>query len=142
MIALVASVVPWMITPMFCGERLTSAIAASMPLMHASTGFSGVVSSLQVARLSPASSATSVNVPPISTPMRPKVFPPPIFDIVSPESTLIVPACHARRRQSSVEGSHVTNSGNAVMRTMPTSSRTKNGTAETATRPMLSPVRP
>ena len=131
-----------MITPMFSGERLTSAIAASMPFMHASAGFSDVVSNLRVARLSPASSATSVKVPPISTPILPNALPSATFDVISPESILIVPDCQVRRRQSSVDGSHVTNSGNAVMRTMPTSSRMKNGTAETATRPMLSPVRP
>ncbi len=66
--ALVASVVPWMISVTSDAARPAASQTFAMPSRIASSGRSGVVSTLTECRSSPASSTTSVKVPPISTP--------------------------------------------------------------------------
>ena len=69
-IALVARVVPWMRSPTAPGSTPERASTSSTPVSTASSGASGVVSTLAVVRASPCSSTTSVKVPPTSTPIR------------------------------------------------------------------------
>ena len=64
--ALVASVVPWMKTPMSCGFSPEAARTALMPSMTPSSGAWVVVSTLPLQRFDPSSSTMSVKVPPMS----------------------------------------------------------------------------
>ena len=69
--AFVASVVPWMISPISPGPAPARPSTSAMPLSTASPGCPWVVSSFVViCRPSPSSSTTSVKVPPISTARR------------------------------------------------------------------------
>ena len=68
MMALVAKVVPCITIAKSAGARPASRKTARIASMTARSGASGVVSTLLLNRRPPASSATSVKVPPISTP--------------------------------------------------------------------------
>ena len=68
--ALVASVVPWMIKPTALGSTPAAAVTWRTAASTPSSGARGVVRIFAVKRASPTSSATSVNVPPMSTPRR------------------------------------------------------------------------
>ena len=70
--ALVTSVVPWITASTPDTATPFSASMAAMPSSTAVEGSSGVVSRLWIAmtRLDSSNSAKSVNVPPMSTPMR------------------------------------------------------------------------
>ncbi len=70
MIALVASVVPWMISDRSPGAMPASASTAPIAASTPAPGASRVVRILVLHRRSPCSRATSVKVPPISTPSR------------------------------------------------------------------------
>ena len=70
MIALVARVVPWMTTSTAAGSMPASPRACASASSTPSSGALGVVSTLLV-KVSPLpASATSVKVPPMSTPTR------------------------------------------------------------------------
>ena len=68
--AFVASVVPWTTRPTCWGSMPACAVAELIAVSTPSSGALGVVSVFAVKRRSPTSSATSVNVPPISRPSR------------------------------------------------------------------------
>ena len=70
MMALVASVVPWITTSTSAGSIPASPSACAIPCSTPSSGALGVVSTLLVKVSPPPASATSVKVPPISTPTR------------------------------------------------------------------------
>ena len=68
--ALVASVVPWMTAPTSRGASPARDSASRAPSSTPRTGSSGVVRTLPVRQAPLCSTATSVNVPPTSTPIR------------------------------------------------------------------------
>ena len=70
MMALVASVVPCTIRFTSPGATPASAVTERRAATTACSGARGVVSVFAVKRRSPTSNATSVNVPPMSRPMR------------------------------------------------------------------------
>ena len=78
MIALVASVVPWITTPTSPGASPASASTRATASITPRSGAAWVVSTLVVYCAVPISSATSVKVPPMSTPIRawPLIGPP------------------------------------------------------------------
>ena len=77
MMAFVKSVVPWRTWDTRPAGTRAAASTASIPAMTASSGRSGVVSTLPTWKVWPSSLARmrSVNVPPISDPTRYKVTP-------------------------------------------------------------------
>jgi hypothetical protein len=68
--AFVASVVPWMTRSTCPGSTPAAAITLRTASSPPASGALGVVSVFAVKRRSPTSSATSVNVPPMSIPSR------------------------------------------------------------------------
>mgnify|MGYP002128358247 CR=1 FL=1 len=68
--ALVASVVPWIISDTSAAVIPARASTARTPSSTPSSGAAGVVSTLAVQRWPSCSRTTSVNVPPISTPIK------------------------------------------------------------------------
>ena len=72
--ALVASVVPWTTAPMSGGASSARTSANRTPSSTPRTGSPGVVSTLLVRHEPPRSTATSVNVPPMSTASRGRVI--------------------------------------------------------------------
>src|SRR5882724_12641783 len=70
MMALVASVVPWMKRVISPGATPMSSSNSSVPAITACSGAWGVVSTLRVQRCAPASTTMSVKVPPMSTARR------------------------------------------------------------------------
>src|SRR5271165_4853530 len=70
MIALVASVVPWITMPTSAGENPAARKIAGTPSITPCSGADCVVRTFAVVRTPPCSSARSVKVPPISTASR------------------------------------------------------------------------
>ena len=76
MMALVASVVPWMISPSSAGLMPDCFSTSSIPVSTPSSGARGVVSTFTLVSLPCQSRQRSVKVPPISTAKRPlPIFP-------------------------------------------------------------------
>ena len=82
--ALVASVVPWMMIESAEAGMRASASTALIAAITPRSGAAGVVNTFAVKRRPPLSSATSVKVPPMSTPRRWSMLPPPKGGICNP----------------------------------------------------------